>query len=123
MKINFKRVWITFSRYQKELEKLNNHLERAKEAYNKKYANAAKYGVQDWDSIAYCEWLETTEKTESDSLINKADVKKNGAWWGLFFAEGKVKDITEKIEIAEKKLKEAEQEFQKYYNELEKSKI
>ena len=74
MKINMKRVGITFSRYQKELEKLNNQLERAKEAYNKKYANAAKYGVQDWDSIEYCEWLETTERTESDSLINKADV-------------------------------------------------
>ena len=123
MKINMKRVGITFSRYQKELEKLNNQLERAKEAYEKKYANAAKYGVQDWDSIAYCEWLETTEKTESDSLINKADVKKNGAWWDLFYSENKVKDITAKIKIAEEKLKEAKQEFQKYYNELEKSQI
>lgn len=115
-----KRVEITFGRYQKELEKLNDQLERAKKAYDKKYANAVKYGVQDWDSVEYNAWLETVEKTEFFYLINKADVKKNGAWWDLFRAKREVEDITAKIERAEKRLEKAEQEVQKYYNELEK---
>lgn len=115
-----KRVEITFGRYQKELEKLNDQLERAKKAYDKKYANAVKYGVQDWDSVEHNAWLETTEKTEFAYLINKADIKKNGAWWDLFSAKRQVEDITERIGRAEKRLEKAEQEVQKYYNELDK---
>ena len=115
-----KRVEITFGRYQKELEKLNDQLERAKKAYDKKYVNAVKYGVQDWDNDEHYVWVESTERTESGFFINKADEKKNGAWWDLFSAKRQVEDITERIERAEKRLEKAEQEVQKYYNELEK---
>ena len=114
-----KRVEITFGRYQKELEKLNNQLERAKKAYEKKYANAVKYGVQDWSNNEHSAWVETTERTELGFFVHHEDEKKNGAWWDLFGAKSQVKDITERIERAEKRLEKSEQEVQKYYRELE----
>ena len=78
-----KRVEITFTKYQKELEKLNAQLDRAQKAYDKKYANAVKYGVQDWDRQDRLDWVETTERTSNGFFINKADEKINGAWWDL----------------------------------------
>ena len=58
-----KRVEITFTKYQKELEKLNAQLERAKKAYNKKLAIARKYGVDRWTSEDRQNWLKTVPTT------------------------------------------------------------
>lgn len=115
-----KRVEITFTRYQKELEKLNTQLERAEKNYEKKYVNAVKYGVQDWDNAEHYAWVETTERTESGFFINKVDEKINGAWWDLVRAKGALKDIKDSITRAEKRLEKAEAEVQKYYTELDK---
>ena len=115
-----KRVEIIFTKYQKELEKLNTQLERAEKNYEKKYANAVKYGVQDWDNHEHYAWVETTERTESGFFINKADEKKHGAWWDLVLAESTIKDIKDRITRAEKRLEKAEAEVQKYYTELDK---
>lgn len=115
-----KRVEITFTKYQKELEKLNAQLDRAQKAYDKKYANAVKYGVQDWDRQDRLDWVETTERTPNGFFINKSDEKINGAWWDLFMATESIKDIEERIQNAERRLEKAENEVNKYYNELDK---
>lgn len=64
-----KRVEITFTKYQKELEKLNTQLERAKKAYEKKLTIAKKYGVDGWTSEDRRNWLATVPTTESGFLI------------------------------------------------------
>ena len=115
-----KRVEITFSKYQKELEKLNTQLERAKKAYDKKLTIAKKYGVDGWTGEDRDRWLKTVQTTESGFLINKADEKMNGAWFDLVCAESEVQDIEGRIERAEKRLEKAESEVRKYYNELDK---
>lgn len=115
-----KRVEITFTKYQKELEKLNAQLERAKKAYDKKLTIAKKYGVDGWTSEDRQNWLKTVPTTESGFLINKADEKMNGAWFDLVCAEGEVQDIEGRIERAEKRLEKAECEVQNYYSELDK---
>ena len=115
-----RRVEITFTKYQKELEKLNTQLERAMNAYDKKYAVATKYDVQDWDTNTHNEWVQTTERTSTGFFINKVDEKKNGAWWDLVLSEGTIKDIEDRITRAEKRLERSEAELQKYYAELDK---
>lgn len=115
-----KRVEITFTKYQKELEKLNAQLERAKKAYDKKLTIAKKYGVDGWTSEDRQNWLATVPTTESGFLINKTDEKMNGAWFDLVCAESEIQDIKSRIERAEKRLEKAEGEVQNYYRELDK---
>ena len=115
-----KRVEITYTRYQKELEKLNNQLERAEAAYEKKLATAKKYGVENWTSEDRLAWVETCDRTASGFFINKADEKINGAWWDMILAEGKIEDIKAAIERAEKRLEKSENEVIKYRAELDK---
>lgn len=114
-----KRVELTFAKYQKELEKLNSQLERAKKAYEKKYANAVKYGVEDWTSEDRNNWVQTTERTPSGFFINREDEKKGAAWWDLILAKEAVKDIEDKIIRAEARLEKSENEVKKYYNDLD----
>jgi hypothetical protein len=115
-----KMVEITFRSYQKDLEKLNTQLEKAESAYNKKLAAAKKYGVENWTSNDRHEWIQTVETTESGFLINKADEKKNGAWFDMICAESRINEIKSSIERAEKRLAKAEQEVSAYYEELDK---
>lgn len=115
-----KRVEITFTKYQKELEKLNARLERAEAAYEKKLAIARKYGVENWTSEDRRAWSETVETTPTGFFINKEDEKINMAWWNLTCAESEIEDIKGAIERAEKRLEKAEAEVSKYYAELDK---
>lgn len=115
-----KMVEITFRSYQKGLEKLNAQLEKAESTYNKKLAAAKKYGVENWTSNDRHEWIQTVKTTESGFFINKADEKKNGAWFDMICAEDRIKEIKISIERAEKRLTMAEQEVSAYYEELDK---
>lgn len=115
-----KRIEITYRAYQKELEKLNTQLDRAKKAYEKKLATAKKFEVENWTRDDRQAWLLTVPTTASGFLINKADEKRNAAWFDLFCAESEVEDITGRIERAEKRLYKAEQEVNEYYEELDK---
>ncbi len=114
------RVEITFTKYQKELEKLNAQLDRAKKAYEKKLAAAKKYGVDNWTSNDRHEWIQTVPTTSNGFFLNKSDEKKNGAWFDLMCAIDEVDDITKRIEKAESRLYKAEQEVSAYYEELDK---
>lgn len=115
-----KRIEITYNGYQKELEKLNTQLERAQKTYEKKLTAAQKYGVDTWTCDDRHEWIQTVETTASGFFVNKADEKKNGAWWDLKCAESTIEDIAGRIERAEKRLHKAEQEVNAYYEELDK---
>lgn len=115
-----KMVEITFRSYQKDLEKLNTQLDKAEKAYIKKIETAKKYGVENWTSDDRQEWIQTVETTASGFLVNKADEKKNGAWWDMVCAQSTIEDIKGRIERAEKRLDKAEQEVNRYYDELNK---
>ena len=115
-----KRIEITYNGYQKELEKLNTQLERAQKTYEKKLEAAKKYGVENWTPDDRSEWIQTVETTANGFLVNKADIKKNGAWWDMVSAQHTIEDITDRIERAEKRLHKAEQEVNAYYEELDK---
>lgn len=115
-----KRVEITFTKYQKELEKLNARLERAEAAYEKKLAIARKYGVENWTSEDRRAWSETVDTTPNGFFINREDEKINMAWWNLTCAEREIEDIKGTIERAEKRLEKAENEVIKYRAELDK---
>ena len=114
-----KQVEISFNKYQKELEKLNGQLDRAKKAYDKKLATARKYGVENWTCEDRHEWLATVETTDSGFIVSKADEKKNAAWFDLSCAEDSITDIQKRIERAEARLSKAEKEVNDYYAELE----
>lgn len=113
-----KMIEITYNKYQKELEKLNEKLERAKKTYAKKLETAKKYGVAEWTRDDRRAWAETVETTESGFFVNKADGKKNGAWFDLSIAEGEIKDIEKRIERAESRLNKSEEELNRYHEKI-----
>lgn len=115
-----KMVEITFNKHQKELEKLNSQLERAKKAYEKKLITAQKYEVENWTPDDRYAWVQTVPTTPSGFFENKADEKKNAAWWDFTIAAHDIDDIKGRIERAEKRLAKSEQEVNKYYEELDK---
>lgn len=114
-----KRIEITYSKHQKELEKLNAQLDRAKKAYEKKLAVAQKYGVDGWTQADHNEFLTNAETTEFGYLVNKADIKTNTAWFDMVCAEEEIKDIEGKIQRAEARLEKAETELAAYHEEIE----
>ena len=114
-----KRIEITYNGYQRELEKLNTQLEKARTAYEKKLAAAQKYGVENWTPNDRHEWVQTVPTTETGFFINKADEKKNSAWFDMSCAQDRVEEITGRIARVEKRLHNAEQEVNAYYEELD----
>lgn len=114
-----KRVEIAYRSYQKELEKLNARLERQTAQYEKKLAVAKSFNVDQWTSEDRHAWAATVETTPSGFFVNKADEKKNAAWWDLVCAESEIKDTTRSIERAEKRLHAAELKVQEYYRTVE----
>jgi exonuclease VII small subunit len=118
--VNMRRIEISYNKHLKELEKLNAQLERAESTYNKKIAAAQKYGVAEWTPEDRHEWVQTVETTASGFFVNKADEKKNGAWWDMICAKSTIDDVKRRIERAEKRLDKAEQEVNDYYTKLEK---
>ena len=113
-----KRIEITFNKYQKELERLNVQLERTKTIYTKKFEIAKKFGVENWTSDDRYEWSQTVETTESGFFVNKADEKKNMAWFDMWCAKQEITRKEQEIERAEKRLEKADIEIQKYYDEI-----
>lgn len=114
-----KMIEITFRKHQKELEKLNAQLERAEKTYEKKLAVAQKYGVAEWTTEDRNEWLQTVPKTDFGYIINKADVKKHGAWFDLSVAENSLKDIKSSISRAEQRMEKSEKAVSDYHKQIE----
>lgn len=114
------RIEISYRANVKELEKLNARLERAQKAYEKKLAAAQKAGVADWTKEQYNAWMDTVETNENGWILNKADIKKNGAWFDLYSAEREVKDIQDSLAKAEARFAKVEKQLDAYNEELEK---
>lgn len=112
------RVAITYRSKVAELEKLNARLERAKATYQKRLTAAEKLGVAEMTTEEHIEWMKTLE-TENGFLVNKADIKKNGAWFDLIGAEREVEDIEWRIEVAEKNFNKAQEELEEYNRQVE----
>lgn len=115
-----KRIEITYNKEVKELEKLNAKLERAKKTYEKKLENAKKYGVENWSNEDRHNWIKTVETTDSGFIVNKSDIKINGAWFDMVCAEDEVKNVEKAIERAEKRLEHAEIKMNEYIEEISK---
>ena len=113
-----KRVEIKFASIAKELEKLYARLERAEKTLEKKTAIAEKYGVKDWTPEDRQAWLKTIEINEG-WIVNKEDIKKNGAYFEYHSAEYDVSDIKRSIEKAEARLEKAETDLEAYHKEIE----
>lgn len=115
-----KRVEITLRSYMRELGKLNARLERAEKSYEKKLAAAVKYGVDQWGCDEHNEFIKNAESTQYGFLINKEDIKKNGAWWDLVHVNSELKDVRDTIARYEKRLADAQNEVDKYHAEVAK---
>lgn len=113
-----KRVEITFRSATNEMEKLNKRLERVTKAYEKKLAKAEKLGVANWTNEDRNEWLKSVP-SDNGWIINKEDVKKNGAWFDLHMAKNEIERVKESIAYAEKRLEKAETSLYEYHKELE----
>lgn len=112
-----KRVEIGYTAIMTEIAKLNTRLEKTQARLEKKRAAAEKLGVADMTADEHSAWLATVP-TENGWIVNKADIKKNGAWFDLFGAEREVNEITAKIENAQKRMEKAETELTAYREEL-----
>ena len=113
-----KMVEITNRAIMNELEKLNARLQRAEKALEKKRAAAEKIGVADWSWEDWYAFMQTVE-TKNGWIVNKEDVKKNGAWSDLWGAERDIKDIKEQIANAERRLAKSEAAVEEYHKEVE----
>lgn len=114
-----KMVEIKYQSHVTELNKLNARLERAEKKLEKKQAAAEKQGVADWTNEDRLAWLKTVEVTDMGWIVNKADQKKNGAWFDLYSAIDEVEEIKGRIERAEARFEKAEAELEEYHKELE----
>ena len=112
-----KQIEITLASNVKEMEKLTARLKRAEKSYAKKLAAAEKFGVANWSGKEHNAWLQTVP-TENGWIINKEDVKKNGAWFDLVRAKDDLEDIRERIANAEKRLEKAQTAADAYHEEL-----
>lgn len=112
-----KRAEITLRSDARELEKLAARLERAEKAYAKKLAAAEKLGVAEWTREDRQEWIETVE-TKNGWIVNKADAKKNGAWFDLGMAVLEVEEIKTKIEKAEARFEKSRAAVEAVYKKI-----
>lgn len=113
-----KRAEITFRSDARELEKLAARLERAEKSFAKKRAAAEKMGVADWTVDEWRTWIETVETTENGWIVNKADVKKNGAFNDMYFAEQEIADVKARIEKAEARFEKSRAAVEAVYKKI-----
>lgn len=113
-----KRIEITLRSYTTELEKLYARLEKAEKAYQKKLAQAEKFGVATMTDEEHFEWLKTVP-TCNGWITDKAAIKKNGAWFDLISAKRNISDIQRSIEHAERRFEKDEQAVEEYRREIE----
>lgn len=114
-----KMVEIKMASVVKELEKLEARLVKAEAKLEKAEAKAEKLGCK-WTNEEHIEWLKTVETTDMGWIVNKEDVKKNGAWYDWFSAQRELEDVKRNIENAKRRFEKAEDEVEKYREEVAK---
>ena len=70
------------------------------------------------DNEAHRAWLDTVETTEDGWILNKQDIKKNGAWFDLSSAEYELDEVKRNIQNVEKRMAKAEAELDRYMEEV-----
>lgn len=113
-----KMVEIKFRATMNELNKLNASLERAIKKLEKKEALAEKCGVAEWTKEDRHSYMADAETDEFGFLLNKDDIKKNGAWFDLITAREDVDEIREKIKRTEERFERAEKALEEHNREL-----
>lgn len=113
-----KRAEITLRSYTTELEKLYTRLEKAEKAYQKKLAQAEKFGVDKMTDEEHAEWLRSLPSCDG-WITDKEAIKKNGAWFDLLLAKDHIEEIKGRIESAERRFLKAEQAVEEYRREIE----
>lgn len=114
-----KMVEIKMASVAKEMEKLEKRLERAETKLAKKEAAVEKLNCK-WTREEHREWLDTVETNENGWIVNKEDVKKNGAWFDWEMAKDEVEDVKKRIEFEERRFEKAEAEVEKHREEVAK---
>lgn len=104
-------VEIKFRSICKDLEKLHNQLERAEKRLVKAEAKAKKMNAEFETHEAYRAWIESVP-TDGGWIINKEDVERNGAYRELTSARYDIKDLTERIEKAERRFQTAQEKME-----------
>ena len=100
-----------------ELEKLTARKARCEKALEKARAKAVKLdAVMTRDE--HMAWLKTVATTEDGWIINKADIKRNGAWYDLHRAESDLEDVEREIRNANTRFEKALDEAEKHRAEL-----
>lgn len=113
-----KRIEITLRSYTTELEKLYARLEKAVKAYQKKLAQAEKFGVATMTDEEHADWLRSLPSCDG-WITDKEAIKKNGAWFDLLLAKDHIEEIKGRIENAERRFEKAEQAVEEYRREIE----
>ena len=114
-----KRIEITYRSNLNEMNKQVEKLARAEAKLVKATEKAEKLGIANWDGEQYCKWLAGVE-TNNGWIVNKDDIKKNGAWFDLHSAKREVEEIKAGIERLEKRLAKSEEQVEAYYEEIRK---
>lgn len=113
-----KMVEIRYMSEIKELQKLNERLEKREKALEKAQAKAEKLGVADMTADEHREWLKGAPTTEDGWITDKEVIKKNGAWFDLRRAIDDIKEIENSIQRAEARLEKKQEEVEKYREEV-----
>ena len=113
-----KMIEIKLNSVVSEMGKLLEKKERAEKKLEKASAKVEKLNCR-WTMEEHREWMESVP-TENGWIINKEDVKKNGAWFDWYRAQGDLEEVNEKIERLKNRIEEAEKKVDEYHAEVEK---
>lgn len=113
-----KRVEIKLQSVTSELEKLIARKERAGKKLEKATAKVKALGC-DWTWEEHRAFLDTAE-TNNGWMVNKDDIKKNGAWLDWIGAERDLTEVTDRIERVAQRFEKAQAEADEYRAEVEK---
>ena len=114
-----KMIEIQYNGHIKELEKLQTKLERQEKNLEKKTDIAKKLGAT-WTNEEHLEWLKTAPTSADGFIINKEDIKRNGAWFDLILAENALADTKGRLKREQARLEKAEAEVEEYRQQIEK---
>lgn len=108
-----KRSEIAYRAESNEIEKLTARLAKAETTLEKKIKNAEKYDVLNMTKEEHMAWMKTVETNEMGFMLNKDEIKRNGAWFDLIMARDNVSEIKAKLERAEQRLVKKFETFEK----------
>ena len=114
-----KMVEIKLKSLTNEMDKLLKQKERAEKKLNKTLAKVEKLDCK-WTKDEHKEWMSNAPKDDNMWLVDKNDVKKNGAWFDWICATHEVEDINRRIENCTTRMEKAIVKVDEYRTEVAK---